>query len=367
MKTSISDHRQDDYITSLLKRYLPIILVTLTGLMLTTVIFRITGQSDWSVVVAGLSFTGLITVYMTMVVGRASEVERTVVLRTSELEEEITSRRAAEERITEKNRELLEMQEKLSEVNMHLEERVKERTSSIEKLLKQKEDFVSQLGHDLRSPLTPLVGLVPMLQEQNPDNESQELLGVISRNVDYMKHLVEKTLQLATLTSMDDAAFDVRDVNLCRTVDDLIKRKEYHLIQNGIKIENRIREDTIVVADKLRLLEVIDNLASNAVKFMPESGCLSFDAEANDDFVKVSMRDTGIGISEEQMDHIFEEFYKADPSRHDLNSSGLGLTICKRIVEKQGGEIWAESEGVGKGTTFHFTVPAHVHDVSNET
>jgi len=64
---------------------------------------------------------------------------------------------------------------------------------------------------------------------------------------------------------MDDTSFDVRDVNLYRTVDDLVKRKEYHLTQNGIKIENRIREDITVVADKLRLLEVIDNLASNAV------------------------------------------------------------------------------------------------------
>ncbi len=152
-ETSANNDKKDDYVTSPLKRYLPVILVTLTGLMLTTVIFRITGRSDWSVVVAGLSFTGLITVYMTMVVGRTSEVERTVVLRTSELEKEIISRRVTEEKLTEKNRELLEMQEKLSEANLHLEERVQERTSSIEKLLKQKEDFVSQLGHDLRSPL----------------------------------------------------------------------------------------------------------------------------------------------------------------------------------------------------------------------
>jgi len=100
---------------------------------------------------------------------------------------------------------------------------------------------------------------------------------------------------------------------------------------------------------------------------MSEEGCLSFDAEENDDIVKVSMRDTGIGISEDQMDHIFDEFYKADPSRHDLNSSGLGLTICKRIVEKHGGEIWAESEGIGKGATFYFTVPTYLRGVDDET
>ena len=367
VETPIKDNQPDNHVSSSMKRYLPIILVTLTGLMLTTIIFRLTGRTDWSVVVAGLSFTSLITVYMTMVVGRTSEVERTVVVRTSELESEIQNRRLAEEKLTEKNRELLAMQEKLREGNLHLEERVQERTSDIEKLLRQKEAFVSQLGHDLRSPLTPLVGLVPMLQEQNPDNESQELLGVIARNVDYMKHLVEKTLQLATLTSMDDAAFDISNVNLYRTVDDLVKRKEYHLTQNGIKIENTIKEDITVVADKLRLLELVDNLVSNAVKFMPGGGCISFDAEENDGFVKISIKDTGIGISEEQMDHIFDEFYKADPSRHDLNSSGLGLTICKRIVEKHNGEIWAESEGLGKGAVFYFTVPSRLTDVSDDS
>ena len=115
--------------------------------------------------------------------------------------------------------------------------------------------------------------------------------------------------------------------------------------------------DITVVADKLRLLELVDNLVSNAVKFMPGGGCLSFDAEENDGFVKISIEDTGIGISEEQMDHIFDEFYKADPSRHDLNSSGLGLTICKRIVEKHNGEIWAESEGLGKGATLQVVLP----------
>lgn len=367
VETPIKDNQPDNHVSSSMKRYLLIILVTLTGLMLTTIIFRLTGRTDWSVVVAGLSFTSLITVYMTMVVGRTSEVERTVVVRTSELESEIQNRRLAEEKLTEKNRELLAMQEKLREGNLHLEERVQERTSDIEKLLRQKEAFVSQLGHDLRSPLTPLVGLVPMLQEQNPDNESQELLGVIARNVDYMKHLVEKTLQLATLTSMDDAAFDISNVNLYRTVDDLVKRKEYHLTQNGIKIENTIKEDITVVADKLRLLELVDNLVSNAVKFMPGGGCISFDAEENDGFVKISIKDTGIGISEEQMDHIFDEFYKADPSRHDLNSSGLGLTICKRIVEKHNGEIWAESEGLGKGAVFYFTVPSRLTDVSDDS
>jgi signal transduction histidine kinase len=84
---------------------------------------------------------------------------------------------------------------------------------------------------------------------------------------------------------------------------------------------------------------------------------ITIDAKEDKDFVTVSIKDTGIGITEEQLSHIFDEFYKADEARHDFDSSGLGLPICKRIVEKHGGKIWVESPGEGGGTTFYFTIP----------
>ena len=74
------------------------------------------------------------------------------------------------------------------------------------------------------------------------------------------------------------------------------------------------------------------------------------------EFIKISIKDNGIGMTNDQMTQIFDEFYKADSSRHDFESSGLGLPICKRIVEKHGGKIWVESDGIGKGSTFFFTI-----------
>jgi signal transduction histidine kinase len=76
------------------------------------------------------------------------------------------------------------------------------------------------------------------------------------------------------------------------------------------------------------------------------------------DIVQVSVKDTGIGMTEKEIKKIFDEYYKADSSRHDFDSSGLGMPICKRIVEKHGGKIWAESDGKGKGSIFYFTLPA---------
>jgi signal transduction histidine kinase len=86
-------------------------------------------------------------------------------------------------------------------------------------------------------------------------------------------------------------------------------------------------------------------------------GTITIDAKQDKDFVTVSVKDTGIGIAKAQLSRIFDEFYKADWARHDFDSSGLGLAICKRIVERHGGKIWAESSGEGKGTTMFFTLP----------
>jgi len=113
----------------------------------------------------------------------------------------------------------------------------------------------------------------------------------------------------------------------------------------------------MVKADKLRFRELFENLASNAIKYTPKGGeTVTIDAKKEKKHVEVSVKDTGIGMNKRQIKRVFDEFYKADRSRHELESSGLGLSICKRIVEKHGGKIWVESKGLGKGSTFYFTL-----------
>ena len=95
---------------------------------------------------------------------------------------------------------------------------------------------------------------------------------------------------------------------------------------------------------------------------MSEGGTLTFESKPvnkeSGTFIQISIKDTGVGLSREQTDHLFDEFYKTDESRHKLDSTGLGLTICKNIVEKHGGKIWADSHGEGTGTTIHLTIPS---------
>jgi PAS domain S-box-containing protein len=253
------------------------------------------------------------------------------------------------------NGELNLAKEELSSLNKNLEKKVKERTVEIERLLKQKDEFIGQLGHDLKTPLTPMMTLLPLLRTQMKDAKSVEMLDTVIRNVHFMKDLVIETIDLTGINSTN-MEFSIEDIDLLSEVNNIIKNNKILLEDNNFKVENKINENIIIEADKLRFEEIFNNLISNAIKYTPENGStITIDAKKGKDFVTISMSDMGIGMTEEQLRYIFDEFYKADGSRHDLYSHGLGLSICKNIVEKHGGKIWAESPGNGKGSTFYFT------------
>jgi signal transduction histidine kinase len=170
-----------------------------------------------------------------------------------------------------------------------------------------------------------------------------------------MKNLVIKTIALARLNS-PNTEFTFEDTDLLKEFNSIIDQNQLLFKEKNIKIINNITEPIIVNADKLRLTELLNNLINNSVKYSKDSGTIIFDSIEEDNFVTISVKDNGIGMTKDQKDKIFDEFYKADSSRHDFDSSGLGLPICKRIVEKHGGQIWVESDGIGKGTTFYFTL-----------
>jgi len=273
-----------------------------------------------------------------------------------DLNETIANLEKAEKEIKEKNIDLKKTQGDLSSLNKELEHKVKERTTEVGKLLKQKDEFIGQLGHDLKNPLGPLINLIPLLEKKETDPESKEILEILNRNVNHMRNLVVNTIELGRLNS-PNVKLNIENTNLLDEINKVIERNILLFEENNIEIENKTDKNIIVKTDKLRLTELFDNLISNSVKYSPDGGTITIDAKQDKDFVTVSIKDTGMGITEEQLSHIFDEFYKADESRHDFDSSGLGLPICKRIVERHDGEIWAESSGEKRGTTFYFTIP----------
>ena len=252
--------------------------------------------------------------------------------------------------------ELEDAHQLLFTVNKQLERKVRERTLQIENLIEQKDEFINQLSHDLRTPLTPIMVLLPILEKQTAEKKAKELIEIISRNANFMKELVDKTIELARLNSTN-VAIEFENRHLSTEVNSILENLELLFEKNHIAVENKIDNNIFIQADKVKLEELFNNLLTNSVKYSSEKGgTIRIDAEENKGFVTISISDNGMGMDKEQLDHIFEEFYKADESRHNLDSSGLGLAICKRIVEKHGGKIWAESRGRMKGSTFYFTL-----------
>lgn len=256
-----------------------------------------------------------------------------------------------EQQVTERTWILMEA---IEEMENEILERIK-MGKQLEDMIREKDDFISRLGHDLKTPLTPLVTLLPLIRKKEKDPELIELLDVTIQNVNHMKELTIKTLKLARLTSAIVSS-DREEMNLREKSDEYIIKRDDLIKRRGISIDNRIGPGIRILYDPMELEELFYNLITNAIKYSKEDSTITFDAETEGDLVTVAVRDTGIGLTEEQVSHVFDEFYKVDDSRHELDSSGLGLSICKKIVENNGGRIWAESPGTGNGSTFYITL-----------
>ena len=251
---------------------------------------------------------------------------------------------------------LKKVHDDLKSLNEQLESEVEDRTEEIHRLLQQKDEFINQLGHDLKNPLGPFLQLIPILENHVADEKDKRMLNVLNRNANYMRNLVKKTIDLAKLNS-SKTRFSFENVSLGDLVDEVIAVNSSLFDKHDVVVENNVSSDCLVYVDSLHVQEVFTNLFNNAVKYSKDERWIGIKAVEKNDWILVSFCDKGVGISEEQLPFLFDEYYKADSSRHDFDSSGLGLPICKRIVEKHGGQIWAESKGLGKGSTFYFTLP----------
>ncbi len=226
-----------------------------------------------------------------------------------------------------------------------------------------KDDFVSSVSHELRSPLSAISGYVELLMSKPLDQMLPEkrtkAFNIIQESTTRLTQFINDILDLAKLKS---GRVEIRKgpFNLQSAADEILSL--YAPIFDKKKIKPLTKIDAsipILQADEEKLRQVITNLLSNALKFTPENGTITIAGEQNADMVTVSVVDTGIGIAKDHVGLIFERFKQVPGTRDKIGGpkgTGLGLAIAKGIVEAHGGKIWVESE-LGKGSQFRFTLP----------
>jgi len=214
-----------------------------------------------------------------------------------------------------------------------------------------------QLGHDLRTPLTPLFALLPMIRDKCCDPQVVQILDICQSSVSHIQGLTSKALDLARLSSQT-ATVELVPVPLAGLAENSLSGCAELFAQRGITCRNLIEPHLKVQGTGEQLTLLFDNLLSNAARYAAANGEVSISTSRRDGELVVSVKDDGVGLEPEHASLIFDEFYKVDSSRHDLSTQGLGLAICRRVVGNHKGKIWAESPGKGMGTTIHFTLEA---------
>lgn len=230
-------------------------------------------------------------------------------------------------------------------------------TTRLEQIDNMRETLISDVAHELRTPLTVIKGAVEGLMDGvlDPDANTYE---VIYRQADRLNRLVDDLQELNHI-EMDILDLNLKPVNLYAFLHKMVETMQINFIKKGVALNLQISSQTLdVIADEDRLEQIMINLLSNSLRYTPAGGEVAVSAKNVSNHIQVSVKDTGIGIPEKHLPLVFSRFYRVDGSRsRQAGGSGIGLTIVRKLVEAQGGKIWAESAGPDKGAVFSFTLP----------
>lgn len=224
----------------------------------------------------------------------------------------------------------------------------RERAEELDRL---KSAFLANMSHEIRTPLNAIVGFSQLLAETDDPEERHEFVEIIDSNNRMLLQLISDILDLAKIESgtMD---FKFADMSVKEVINEIVTSFRIKMPDNVALIAPKDSPECQIYSDRMRLTQVISNFLNNAIKYTSE-GCITLAYEIIGDEIKLSVTDTGDGMSQEIQAHIFDRFYKGNTFKQ---GTGLGLSICETIVNRLGGRIGVNSE-LGKGSTFWFTHP----------
>lgn len=247
---------------------------------------------------------------------------------------------------------------KLSEALNSMVDKLNEDINKLKKLERVRSEFLGNVSHELRTPIFAIQGMLETLLHGALDDKevNRDFVERALRNTQNLNTLLGDLIEISRIES-GEMKMSFRYFPLKEFLQQVIVEMQTIARQKNIKLTlDESSEDVEVLGDKERLKEVMVNLIDNAVKYTPENGSVTVSYLKLDNAVKVSVKDTGIGIAQEHLSRIFERFYRVDKERsREAGGTGLGLAIVKHIVEAHGSNVEVQSE-VGKGSEFSFTL-----------
>lgn len=236
-------------------------------------------------------------------------------------------------------------------------ETMREANEQLLEVDREKDEFVSTVSHEFRTPLTGILGFSEMIRNEADltVDEMREFAGDIHRDAQRLARMINDMLDLDRMRS-GAMGLERRPVDLNGVVEDVVVLARPNA--PGHRIETELDRDLPAIeADRDRLVQVVTNLVSNAVKYSPQGGTVRLRTWLEGDTVRLSVSDEGIGIPADQLGKVFERFTRVESkAMRDIQGTGLGLPIVQQIVELHGGRVWVESV-LGSGSTFHVTLP----------
>ncbi len=271
------------------------------------------------------------------------------------------------EKIENWNKELeakvIERTSELSEKNVELKqysEELKRAYEELQTLDKAKDDFLALVSHELRTPLSSIVAYTEVLLDGMADTEEEEqsYLEIIKNESDRLTRLINNVLDISKMEAgRMPFLFSPVPINMVvnNSVDGLagVAKKHNHIIHNCLA-----ESTCLIKADEDKIVQVLSNILSNAIKFTPDGGEIKICGRPLHNQFEFAISDTGIGIKPEDQNKVFDKFQQIEDVDHHSEGTGLGMPISRLIIENHNGNLWLESD-VGKGTTFYFTVPLY--------
>ncbi len=249
--------------------------------------------------------------------------------------------------------ELTFMETKLNEVK----DKLKKRTEQAQAEEQRKNDLVVYLAHDIRTPLTSVIGYLSLLNEapDMPMEQKAKYVGIALEKAYRLEKLISEFFEI-TRYNLQYVPLNKESINLCYMMVQIADETYPQLAANGKQIETDIKEDIVVYGDSEKLARVFNNILKNAVAYSTDNSVINITAAISGDMVSIVFKNAG-SIPEDKLAAIFEKFYRLDDARSsDTGGAGLGLAIAKEIIVLHGGQIHAESDG--KYTTFTVELPA---------